>query len=232
MKIQDFISEGFYVNLDRKTNRNMQCQTQLQKYKLDNLIKRYPAIDALGYEKKCDFQSEDWYKCAKSNCDSQLNIIKYAKEKKLKNVLIFEDDFYFFENPFFNPLRQIEKALGSIQNLDWDILYLGGTLMDDNIHMVTPSLIKVRFMLCAHAYILNNHIYDKIIDSRNTTPVVDNLLNIVCSKKYSVYPCAIVQHGKDISDIGGHKVAHPALFMNSYLKRIDNLREIYDKYEQ
>ncbi len=225
MKIENFVSEGFYVNLDRKVNRDKQCQKQLKKYKLENLVKRYSAIDAFGYEKKCDFQSEDWYKCAKANSDSQINIIKYAKEKKLKNILIFEDDFYFFENQLFNPIEQIEKALDDIKDLNWDILYLGGTLLDEEIRMITPNLIKIDYMLCAHAYILNNHIYDKIFELKNLTPLMDNLLNVCASNKYSVYPCSVVQNGNDYSDIGGHKVSDPSLFINSYSKPIRNLEK-------
>jgi glycosyl transferase family 25 len=226
MKIKNFVSEGFYVNLDRKINRNIQCQKQLKKYELEGFVKRFSAIDAFGFEKKCDFESSDWYKCAEANSNSQLNIIKYAKEKNLNNILIFEDDFYFFENNLFNPIHQIEKAIDSIQSLNWDILYLGGTLLDENINMVTPSLIKVNYMLCAHAYILNNSIYDKILDLKGLTPLMDNLLNIVCINKYSVYPCSVVQNGQDFSDIGGHKTPNPSLFINSYLKPIKNLDEI------
>lgn len=226
MKIENFISEGFYVNLNRKTARHEQCQEQLKKYGLNKLVKRFEAIEAFDHEKKCDFESPDWYKCAECNLKSQINIIKYAKEKKLKNILILEDDFYFFENTLFNPITVIEKALDSIQTLDWDILYLGGNLLDKDINMVTPNLIKVGYMLCAHAYILNNCAYDKIINSQSITPIIDNLLNIVCPKRYSVYPCAVVQNGKDISDIGGNKVANPSIFINSYLKHIKNLNEI------
>jgi hypothetical protein len=231
MKIENFVSEGFYVNLDRKIHRNDQCQSQLKKYGLDKLVKRFGAIQAFEYEKKCDFQSADWYKCAGCNSDTQINIIKYAKEKKLNNVLIFEDDFYFFKNDLFDPINQIEKALDSIQKLDWDILYLGGTLLDEKINMINSSLIKVGYMLCAHAYILNSKAYDKIIESKGRTPLMDNLLNLACGKKYSVYPCAVVQNGKDLSDIGGHQVSNPAVFINSYLKPIKNLNEIITNYE-
>ncbi|MEY4370978.1 MAG: hypothetical protein RIQ48_694 [Pseudomonadota bacterium] len=226
MKIEEFVREGFYLNLDRKTKRNQQCIDQLQKYNLNKIIKRVSAIEAFPFEKKCDSLSEDWYKCVRANTESQLNIIKYAKEKKLENVLIFEDDFFFVEDGIINPIEQIEKAIDSIKFLNWDILYLGGSVMDSQIQMIDLNLIKVDCMLCAHAYILNYKMYNEVIKNYNHVCIMDNLLNYVCKYKYSVYPCMVVQKGDDLSDIGGHPTINPNEYIKSYLKPIKKYEKI------
>ena len=74
------IDHIFYINLDKRTDRRENIEKQLQKMEL--VGERYAAIHTphsgiIG----CSF--------------SHLNVLKLAKERGYKNVLILEDDFEF-----------------------------------------------------------------------------------------------------------------------------------------
>ena len=91
--------------------------------------------------------------------ESHINVIKWAKENKCRSVCIFEDDFVIHDDLEQVPIHSNLKK--------WDMLYLGGlcTVMherlpeDSNEHCWVKGVIY-----CDHAYIVNESIFDKIID--------------------------------------------------------------------
>ena len=91
---------------------------------------------------------------------SHYNMIKYAKDKGLKNILILEDDV-FFVSPASSMLPLPEK---------YDLLFFGGIPVQffDNENNPTcyaqPNTWARSSTWCAHAYIVNNSMYDEILD--------------------------------------------------------------------
>ena len=78
------IEKIFYINLDKRTDRREEIESDLKKYGLE--AERYSAVHTpnagivgCGY--------------------SHLNVLKLAKERGYKNVLILEDDFEFTVSP-------------------------------------------------------------------------------------------------------------------------------------
>jgi GR25 family glycosyltransferase involved in LPS biosynthesis len=74
-----FIDRIFYINLDRRTDRFAEIQEELQKYGLD--AERFSAIPHAQGIVGCGY--------------SHLSVMKIAKDRGYKNILILEDDFMF-----------------------------------------------------------------------------------------------------------------------------------------
>jgi GR25 family glycosyltransferase involved in LPS biosynthesis len=223
MKLNDFVDKGYYINLDYKTERNEKTKQELEKYNLQYLVERVSAVAAFNATIKCEYGSDDWKKCVDGCTQSHLKIINEAKEKNYERILVFEDDIYFYNGGFTHSIDIIESAINEIKDKDWEILYLGGSLLDQYVTQVDRHLIKVEGMNTSHAFILNHTAYDILINRYHYAYPMDVLLSANLTKKYSVYPVAVTQRGGDVSDIGGHDSFGPSGFINSYLKPIQNL---------
>ena len=160
-------------------------------------------------------------KCVDGCSQSHLKIIKNSIDNSHKRILIFEDDIHFYEDGVTPCMDKIESALDELSNIsEWDILYLGGSLLDNEITMMNKHLIKVQGMNTSHAYIINHTAFDKILNTYHYAYPMDILLSVSLNPKFSVYPVAVTQRGGDVSDIGGHDSFGPSGFINSYLKPI------------
>jgi hypothetical protein len=225
MKLIDFVDRAYYINLFYKTDRNEETIKELKKYNLQDFIFRSEAVAAFNGTIECSYGSPEWIKCVDGCSQSHLRIIKNAKEKGFEKILIFEDDIFFYDDGLSSPMTKIEKSIEQISQLndDWEILYLGGGLLDNEITMFDKNLIFVNGMNGSHAYILNHTAYDKIIEGYHYGLPMDILLSSTLKLKYSVFPIAVTQRGGDKSDIGGHNSFGASGFINSYQKPISNL---------
>ena len=52
-----------------------------------------------------------------------MRIVKLAYEKKLNNVLIFEDDVAFYKNMCE---KKLNKSIEVLEKSDWEFYYMGG----------------------------------------------------------------------------------------------------------
>lgn len=157
MKINDFFEKIYCINLDRRVDRWESSLKEFEKYELN--VERFSAIDGNidNYNLGHPFDNE------LAGAISHLNAIKKAKELKLKNVLILEDDVEFINNlnhlfPFF--IKQLP--------LDWDGLHFGGNHIG-GLSNVTVNLAKMRRSYALHAYAINDKSYDVIINYMETS---------------------------------------------------------------
>ena len=101
MKLDDFFEEIFCINLDIRTDRWNHCKQEFLKYNLLSAINRYSAcVDSTSIIQGIN--------------TSHFNIIEYAKEQKLQNIFIFEDDVRFINyhyplKTWLNPRRYTKK---------------------------------------------------------------------------------------------------------------------------
>jgi GR25 family glycosyltransferase involved in LPS biosynthesis len=223
MKIIDFVDKGYYINLDYKTERNSKTIKELEDSNLINFVERVSAVAAFNETVKCDYGSDNWKKCVDGCTQSHLKIIREAKEKNYERILVFEDDIYFYNVGYIKSMDIIECAIDEVKDKNWEILYLGGSLLDQYVTQAGRHLIKVDGMNTSHAFILNNNAFDIILNKYHYAYPMDILLSANLREKYSVYPVAVTQRGGDVSDIGGHNSFGPSGFINSYLKPIQNL---------
>ena len=100
----DFFDEIYCINLERRTDRWKQCQSEFDKIGISDRVIKFNAFDNKENPKKGCY-------------DSHLSVIKLAYERKLKNVLIFEDDVAFLKR-YDN--KKLKRAIDSLNKTDWE----------------------------------------------------------------------------------------------------------------
>jgi GR25 family glycosyltransferase involved in LPS biosynthesis len=140
------IDRIIYINLDKRTDRLEQIQSELKRFNLENKAERFPAIyhpsGTVGFGK------------------SHLSVLKLAKERKYKNVLILEDDFHFVvsKDEFETYLQLLFTNLK-----EYDVC-----MFSYNANKSEPS--KYPFLLrlldgqTASGYLVNEKYYDTLIN--------------------------------------------------------------------
>jgi GR25 family glycosyltransferase involved in LPS biosynthesis len=138
------IDHMFYINLEHRKDRKEEFENEMLKMNLNverfDAIKCTPGIAGCGY--------------------SHLTVLKLAKERGYKNVLIFEDDFIFLvDREIFE--KELETFFEEIN--EFDVCMLSYSLMKHvNIPNVT-SVNKVIEAQTASGYIVNESFYDPLI---------------------------------------------------------------------
>ena len=136
MKYLDFFEDVYYINLDYRIDRRENFEKRLFEVGINAI--RFPAIQ-VEY-KDCPQRIKDeiekakpritvsqyntWIKqkCGEIGCClSHIEVIKQAKLRELKNVLIFEDDCVFLENWNID----IANCVDELKTLDWSIYIWG-----------------------------------------------------------------------------------------------------------
>ncbi len=111
--------------------------------------------------------------------ESHINCIKYAKGKGLKNIMILEDDATIVRD--LSTLPPFPKK--------WDMIYFGvlATKIIDLGSGIRPW-VRGQFM-CNHAYIVNNSVYDEIIEEgwKFNNGSIDDYLCQKLHHKYNAY---------------------------------------------
>lgn len=137
------IDHIFYINLDERVDRKNLIELELNNFDLK--YERFPAIkDEMGI-----------YGCGLSH----LSVLKLAKERGYKNVLIFEDDFTFLVSK-----EEFETFLDQfftyIDKFDVCMLAYNTQREEATNHSFVKKIIESQ---SASAYLVNQHYYDKLI---------------------------------------------------------------------
>ena len=141
------IDHIFYINLDKREDRRELFEAELIKYGLtaERFTGIYypPPMGIVG--------------CGKSH----LQVLEIAKLRKYKNVLIFEDDFYFTE-----PKQVVEDCLQQLftSKPTFDVCFLAQNLQSGTVDETNPLFTRVKQSFSASGYIVNGHYYDKLIE--------------------------------------------------------------------
>ena len=130
------------INLDRRVDRMGEIEAELAKVELPferfSAIERKPGILGCGL--------------------SHLAVLKEARRRGLKNVLILEDDFTFLVDKE-NFWRMITLFFESGE--DYDVLML--SYNEQHVKGYTPTLWKILEAQTASGYIVNASMYDRLI---------------------------------------------------------------------
>lgn len=203
MKIQEFFKDAFYINLDDRPDRVDHMTQELEKYNLQDFIKRYSAVKAEVKNPK---------NCTIASGTSHRNLIQYAKDMELENILIFEDDVFFKPNG----IEIIEKALDSLQKYPWDVFYFSANIFDNPLRLIDENLLHVRGCFCVHAYSIHSRAYDKILRyNPETDKPIDAYLTLNPFEKYAAYPISVSQYDSVSDNIGGF-IGYDNIFENVY----------------
>lgn len=150
------IDKIIYINLKHRDDRRNEIENELNAFNLS--YERYEGIYTPG--------------CGSIGCSqSHLNILKLAKERGYKNILIIEDDFTFCVTN-----EEFEKLMGELFSLPFtfDICMLGYNLLHGTVVESHPFLTRVYEAQTTSAYIVNESMYDKLIELYEwSTPLME-----------------------------------------------------------
>ena len=143
MSILDGIVDGsFFINLDKRTDRLKDFTEEMNR--MDIQSERFPAIAHVSGTVGCGY--------------SHLSVLKMAKERGYKSVLIFEDDFEFTvdKSVFMNIMEKIQTEIPN-----YDVLMIGYAIFKALPH--SENFQKVLEAQTASAYLVSSKIYDELI---------------------------------------------------------------------
>jgi GR25 family glycosyltransferase involved in LPS biosynthesis len=145
--ISKYIDAVYFINLDRRVDRLIEIQTELAKMDISGI--RFSAFPHNKGHVGCGY--------------SHLEVLKIARERKLKNVLIFEDDFEFLVSK-----TQFQKEIKDFfeSEIPYDVL-----MLSYNIKRAEPfnSIVqRVYEAQTSSGYIVNSSFYDCLIDLYET----------------------------------------------------------------
>lgn len=188
-KYLGFFEGVFYINLDSRTDRKELFEKRAEEVGV--VAERISAITPLESEVFPLYQGHnDPQRKFKVGCTlSHQHVIRLAKEKGLKNCLIFEDDCVFLEDYKI----EIQKCVDELKDIEWDLFYIGGEpnnhcfRMSDNLYQIKDGGVYT-----THAYAINHTFYDAALSiSAHHVDTIDilylnynqNLRKCILSKK-------------------------------------------------
>ena len=136
----------YYINLDKRPDRLREICAELEKMDIRGV--RFPAIEHASGIVGCGY--------------SHLAVLKLARERKLKNVLILEDDFEFLvsKDEFYAILQDFFNS-----GIPYDVLMLSYNIIEAEAMKNTknPSIQRIISAQTASGYIVNESMYDRLI---------------------------------------------------------------------
>ena len=134
-----------YINLNKRIDRRVENENELNNYNLH--YDRFEAIETRDF---------GILGCGKSH----LSVLKIAREKGYKNILILEDDFMFIVSK-----EELEQELTNFfnMNINYDVCmlsYNSDTLENTQYN----NVLCIKDAQSASGYIVNNKYYDTLIN--------------------------------------------------------------------
>ena len=157
MKLKKYFDQVYCINLDRRKDRWVETVTELRKWDLFDSVNRYSAIDGSTLENnKYPINNGEL-----GLLETHLKLIRIAKEKKYKNILLIEDDIEFTEE-----ILNIDFYFEKLPS-DWEMLWFGGNHnkhMGNKIDLINDQIIKCRNTYSTHCIGINENIYEDLIN--------------------------------------------------------------------
>lgn len=212
--IFDYFDGGFYLNLDKRTERREAFERRSKEAGFE--VERFPAIQLKKEDVPNPFNGTDWH--IKISCTySHFEMIKEAKRRGWKNCVIFEDDCIFVDGF----VDKVKKCIEELKDKEWDLFYMGGEpgswcdSVGDNLAKCTAG------MYATHAYAINESFYDTIINLPHTMGVIDTVYMGMFFKNYYVCKELLAWQDDEFeSDLWGGKIRREQQYRNSYKKWI------------
>jgi GR25 family glycosyltransferase involved in LPS biosynthesis len=218
----------YYLNLDSREDRKNRIEDHFNKFKIT--AERIPGT-VITPEQVNDYNKGmilDEYNLglapARIGCAvTQLKAIQAAKDAGAKNVLIFEDDAFIFEEH----IEALKEALKELEYLPkWDMLFLGANVLAP-IHQIAPHVGKMTGAYCAHAYVVNAHFFDKMLEYKyeQFKAYDEYIFNEMRNPNYNIYavlPIIATQY-ESYSNIEGKDVNYRDVLVNSYKGNINKI---------
>ena len=152
MGLNDIFDHIYCVNLKHRTDRWINCLKQFEKYGIE--VERFEAVN--GNEVAPDGVNK-LLPGEVGVIRSNYNIIKDAKEKGYKRIMIFEDDVVLSDD--FNERFKMH-FLKTPE--DWRFLYLGGNHVG-GLTPINDKVARIKHTYAIHAIGVHEELYDHIL---------------------------------------------------------------------
>lgn len=212
--IFDYFDGGFYLNLDKRTERREAFQRRSKEAGFE--VERFSAIQLKEEDVPNPFNGRDWH--IKISCTySHFEMIREAKRRGWKNCVIFEDDCVF-ENGFVD---KVKKCIDELKDREWDLFYMGGEpggwcdSVSDNLAKCTSGV------YATHAYVINECFYDRVLALNHTIGIIDTIYMAMYTNNYYIAKDLLAwQDDEFVSDLWGGRIKREEQYRNSYKKWI------------
>ena len=150
--IDNYFDKIFYINLKRDVERNENVLSQLKEFNITN-YERFEAIECTEIPDRSLWRNfleeDDKYVKGSIGCrESNLAIIRLAKERKYKRILILEDDIMMIQDP--SEIMKMNEG-----NIDLaDMFYFGGNIESNFRGQIVESF----------AYAIKEILFDDILN--------------------------------------------------------------------
>ena len=150
--IDNYFDKIFYINLKRDVERNENILSQLKEFNITN-YERFEAIECTEIPDRSLWRNfleeDDKYVKGSIGCrESNLAIIRLAKERKYKRILILEDDIMMIQDP--SEIMKMNEG-----NIDLaDMFYFGGNIESNFRGQIVESF----------AYAIKEILFDDILN--------------------------------------------------------------------
>lgn len=235
-----YFDKIFIVNLDERKDRWEETLKELKNLGITN-FERFSAIRPDIKKVPVEFynklvsphKAKPKYQTGAVGCKmSHYEIIKLAKKRNYKRILILEDDIEFnsfseteiknrqknkdkrykidkTKEDWARHFKIINNAMSDIPQ-DWEMIYFGANYKKQpkQVNPKNPNLFKINAALTTHSYAIQSNVFDKCIDNMlNSGLEIDNfyIKNIhepVKSKCYCIKP-GLIRQRESYSDVVG-----------------------------
>ena len=212
--IFDYFDGGFYLNLDKRTERKRAFQKRSKEAGFQ--VERFSAIQLKEKDVPNPLNGKNWH--IKISCTySHFEMIKEAKRRGWKNCVIFEDDCVFVDG-FVN---KIKECIEEMKDKKWDIFYIGGEpggwcdSVSDRLAKCTAG------MYATHAYVINESFYDNVINLPYTMGIIDTIYMSMYDNNYYMSKELLAWQDDEFeSDLWGGKIKREKQYRDMYKKWI------------
>ncbi len=212
--IFDYFDGGFYLNLDKRTERRKAFEKRSKEAGFE--VERFSALQLKEEDVPNPFNGIDWH--IKISCTySHFEMIKEAKRRGWKNCVIFEDDCVFAEGF----IDKIKKCIDELKDKEWDLFYMGGEpggwcdSVGDNLAKCTSG------MYATHAYVINKTFYDTVLAIPHTIGIIDTIYMAMYNRNYYMSKELLAWQDPEFeSDLWGGKLDREQQYRDTYKKWI------------
>ena len=224
--LYNYFDAAYCINLESRPDRLFNFMERARSVGLE--VIRFPAI--MPSLEECMgpwFYDIDVHRNKKlGNTLSHQAVIRDAKAKGYKRVLVFEDDAFFLSE--FNQFQDYVEELRMVPY--WDIFYLGGS-PDNGFHsrkfipceQVTNThlLYHVDVVWGTHAYAIQESFYDTVLNI-NPMALYPMDISLIHTQKrtYLLGKKLLVTQDDSISDLTGLRISQTAIYQENYEKSI------------
>jgi len=167
------------LNLDRRPERWSRMQERFAQHGIADVV-RFSAVDGHSIEVPRTWRgSAGAYGCLQSN----LAVVRHARDHGWPSVLLFEDDVVF-DDQF---AAKLPRFLAQVPS-DWDMVFLGGMHRDEPVR-VGENVMKLTATTSTYAYAVRHLLFDAFLEAHADSREPIDLQNRLLQERFNCY-CA------------------------------------------